>query len=326
MGGDFAPRNIVAGALDALRETGNRFEILFVGPENPVAGVLNDLGGGLNLRYRVIPARQVIDMHDPATAAVRQKKDSSIAVGVTLQTEGRADAFVSAGHTGAVMSASTLILGRIEGVSRPTIGAFFPSVNGVCLLLDAGGNVDCKPQNLYEFAVMGSIYAAEMFGYRNPKVGLLNIGEEDTKGADAVREAHGLLKNSSLNFVGNVEGGDILRGNAQVVVCDGFVGNVLLKFGESVPGFFKHAVKQHLKKNVFSMLSGALVKGSLRGAMKSMDYEEYGGVPVLGINGISIIGHGKSTPKAIKNMILKAEEMVQKNINGRIKQAMRGAA
>ena len=327
MGGDFAPANIVAGALAASRESVTGFETIFVGPEDIVRAELRKQGvSDSQPKISIVPSKTVIDMHDPATAAVRQKKDSSIAVGITLQTEGKADAFLSAGHTGAVMSASTLILGRIEGVARPTIGAFFPSVNGVCLLVDAGANVDCKPRHLYEFGVMGSIYAKEMFGFSNPAVGLLNIGEEETKGSEIVREAHELFatesKASGINFIGNVEGRDILAGKAQVVVCDGFVGNVLLKFGESVPAFLKTSIRKELEKSFIAKLAGGLMRNTLRGAMKGMDYEEFGGVPILGVNGISIIGHGKSTPKAIKNMVLKAEEMVQKNISGIIRASL----
>ena len=192
MGGDFAPQNVIAGTLDALRESNNRFEVLFVGPE----GVVNDQLRRVEhngLSYRVIDAPEVIDMHDTATAALRGKKNSSISVGMTLHKEGNADAFVSAGHSGAMMSASTLILGRIEGVGRPTIGTFFPNEQGVCLLLDAGANVDCKPQHLYEFAVMGSIYTHQMLNIPNPTVGLLSIGEESSKGNEAVKEANKLL-------------------------------------------------------------------------------------------------------------------------------------
>jgi len=321
MGGDFAPRNVIDGALEALRETNNRFEIIFVGPEATVLEELRQRQSN-GFSYRVVNASQVIDMHDGATAALKQKRDSSITVGITLQKESKADAFVSAGNTGAVMSASTLILGRIEGVGRPTIGAFFPNEQGVCLLVDAGANVDCKPQHLYEFAVMGSIYAREMLRYEHPTVGLLNIGEEASKGSEAVKETYNLLKNSHLNFVGNVEGRDILGGAVQVVVCDGFVGNIILKFGESIPAFFKSAVKQYFAKHKFKRILGAFMRGTMRNALKSLDYEEYGGVPLLGINGVSIIGHGKSTPKAIKNMILKAEEMVRKGINQRIQEAL----
>jgi glycerol-3-phosphate acyltransferase PlsX len=321
MGGDFAPVNVLSGGLDALRETSNRFEVVFVGPRETITTALAKLPhDGMN--YSVSHASQVIDMHDGATAALKQKKDSSIAVGMTMHKNGEVQAFVSAGHTGAMMSASTLILGRIEGVSRPTIGTFFPSEHGVALLVDAGANVDCKPLHLLEFGIMGSIYTSEMMGIASPTVGLLNIGEEDSKGNDIVKEAYALLKASKLNFIGNVEGRDILPGKANVVVCDGFVGNILLKFGESVPSFLKTRLKAFASQSIVGSLMGLLMKGTLRGALRSLDYEEFGGVPVLGVNGVSIIGHGKSTPKAIKNMILKAEEMIRHNINGRIGEAI----
>ncbi len=320
MGGDFAPTNVVAGALEALRETDNRFEVVFVGPEELLRRELPSTSSGD--AYSIVHASQTIDMHDGATAALKQKKDSSIAVGITLHREGKADAFVSAGNTGAVMSASTLILGRIEGVSRPTIGAFFPTVEGACLIVDAGANVDCRPRHLYEFGMMGSIYVQEMFGIDRPAVGLLNIGEEDSKGNDAAKEAFALLKASKLNFIGNIEGRDILPGKANVVVCDGFVGNVILKFGESVPSFLKTRLKAHTGGGILTKLAALMMRKTLRSALKSLDYEEHGGVPVLGVNGVSIIGHGKSTPKAFKNMILKAEEMAKKNINRRIQEAL----
>lgn len=321
MGGDFAPANVLAGGLDALRQTSNRFEVVFVGPQETITSALADMPHD-GLKYSIRNATQVIDMHDGATAALKQKKDSSIAVGMTMHKDGNVHAFVSAGHTGAMMSASTLILGRIEGVSRPTIGTFFPSERGVALIVDAGANVDCKPIHLLEFGIMGAIYTKEMMGIPSPAVGLLNIGEEETKGNDIVREAHALLKASKLNFIGNVEGRDILPGKANVVVCDGFVGNILLKFGESVPSFLKSRLKAAASGNAIASIMGLLMKGTLRGALKSLDYEEFGGVPVLGVNGVSIIGHGKSSPKAIKNMILRAEEMVRHDINGRIRQAI----
>jgi len=321
MGGDFAPDNVVAGAMEALRESNNRFAILLVGPETVVSDHIRRAGGP-GEGIQVVDAPDVIDMHDGATAALKQKKNSSISVGINLHKEGKADAFVSAGHSGAVMSASTLILGRIEGIGRPTIGAFLPTEQGVTLLVDAGANVDCKPQHLFEFGIMGSIYTKQMFDVSSPTVALLSIGEEASKGNDATKEAYKLFRSSDLNFIGNVEGRDILKGNVNVVVCDGFVGNIILKFAESVPGFFKSRLKEFAKQNVVRSAMGLLMRNMMRGAMKSMDYEEYGGVPVLGVNGVSIIGHGKSTPKAIKNMILKAEEMVKKNINGKIQEAL----
>lgn len=321
MGGDFAPQNVIAGVIEALQQTNNRFTAVLVGPEQVVKQSLeqHNVNG---LSYEIAHASQVIDMHDEATASLKQKKDSSISVGLTLEKDGNVHAFVSAGHTGAVMSASTLILGRLKGVGRPTIGAFFPSETGLCLLVDAGANVDCKPHHLYEFAVMGSVYAKEMFHIENPTVGLLNIGEEESKGSEIVHEAYKLLKKSHINFIGNVEGRDILKGTAHVVVCDGFVGNVILKFGESVPSFLKSLLKQHASKSLWTKLIGGVMRGTVRTAMKSLDYEEYGGVPLLGVNGVSIIGHGKSTPKAIRNMVLKAEEMVTHNIHLRIQEAL----
>jgi len=322
MGGDFAPRNVIAGAIEALSESHNRFELLLVGQETLLRETLAGLPGHNGLAYRIVNASQVIDMHDGAMAAVKQKKDSSIAVGITMHKEGHADAFVSAGHTGAVMSASTLILGRIAGVGRPTIGAFLPAEHGVCLLVDAGANVDCKPQHLYEFAVMGSIYAQRMLNLSNPTVGLLSIGEEATKGNDVTLEAHQLLSKSRLNFIGNVEGRDILKGKANVVVCDGFVGNVVLKFAESVLDLLKTKFKTHAAKDFARKVWVGMMYGTLKTILKDFDYQEFGGVPLLGVNGVSIIGHGKSTPKAIKNMIFKAEEMVKKNINRSIQESL----
>lgn len=321
MGGDFAPQNVLSGSIEALRETENRFEIIFTGPETVLKKELTHLKTQ-NLKYQIVDASQVIDMHDTAMAGVKQKRDSSISVGITMHRQGDADAFVSAGHSGAVMSTATLILGRIEGISRPTIGAFFPTDQGVCLLVDAGANVDCKPQHLFEFALMGSIYTSEMFQINSPRVGLLSIGEEESKGDELVKATHTLLKQSKLNFIGNVEGRDILSGKADVVVCDGFIGNVILKFGESIPAFFKNRIKKVTEKSLIFKLMGLAMRKTLRAALKSMDYEEYGGVPVLGVNGVVIIGHGKSTPKAIKNMIIRAEEMARKNINHRIQEAL----
>ncbi len=325
MGGDFAPGYVVDGAVDALRESGGRFTVLFVGPTEVIQSELRTRQAG-DLPCGILHAGEVIDMHDGATAALKQKKDSSIAVGITAQKEGRADAFVSAGHTGAVMSASTLILGRIPGISRPTIGAFFPTEAGTtALLLDAGANVDCKPQHLYEFALMGSIYSRKMLGIERPTVGLLSIGEERSKGNSATLEAYDLLQQSSLNFVGNVEGRDILKGTANVIVCDGFTGNIVLKFAESVLGMLKSRFRRYAAKDIMKKIWVGLMYGTLRKVLKDFDYQEYGGVPLLGVDGVSIIGHGSSTPKAIKNMIFKAEEMVRKNINREIQESLRPA-
>jgi glycerol-3-phosphate acyltransferase PlsX len=240
-----------------------------------------------------------------------------------LQSQGYADAFVSAGNTGAVLSTSTILLGRIKGVSRPTIGSFFPSQKSTpCFVLDVGANIDCKAKFLYEFAVMGSIQIKNMFGVDNPRVGLLNIGEEESKGSEVLQETYKLLKQSKLNFIGNVEGRDILKGTADVVVCDGYTGNVVLKFAESFLGFFKSAVVSFSKKNIFNLAVAGIMKPFLKKIFMQFDYQEYGGVPLLGVNGVVIIGHGKSSPKAIEHMLKRAVEMVDNEINMKISKAI----
>jgi phosphate acyltransferase len=321
MGGDFAPRNEIEGAIEALRTANNRFEVVFVGPKDKIEDLLTKYSAN-NLNYSIVNAMQVIDMKDSPVSALREKKDSTISVGLNLHKNKEVDAFVSAGNTGAVVSASTLILGRLQRVSRPTIGAFLPSEKGLTLLLDAGAVTDCKPHFLYEFAIMGSLYAQLMFNRENPRIGLLNIGEEESKGDELSKAAYKLLENSSLNFMGNIEGRDILKGKADVVVCDGFTGNVILKFAESVIGLLKNKFKSYADRGVRQKVWMGMMRGTLRSILKEFDYQEYGGVPLLGVKGITIIGHGGSTPKAIKNMILKADEMIRKNINERIESAM----
>lgn len=324
MGGDYAPRNVIAGALDALREAGNRFEIIFVGNEERIRQEIHPgQSEGNHLAYTIVHAPQTIEMADSPTAALKAKKRSSIVVGIQLHKEGKANAFVSAGNTGAVMAASTLILGRIPGVARPTIGAFLPSEGGACLLLDAGANVDCRPRHLLEFAVMGTVYARSMLNYQNPSVGLLNIGEESTKGDERSLEAFELLSNSKLHFIGNVEGRDILKGKANVIICDGFVGNIILKFGESLLTTLMKRFQDHATRNFLKRVWNSLVYDTIKKMLWDFDYQVFGGVPFLGVNGISIIGHGGSTPKAIKNMILRAEEMVKKNIQREIEHGIR---
>lgn len=325
MGGDYAPRNVVVGAVEALREAGDYLSITLVGQQEKVQAELTNLGaeGIQGTRLQVVDAREVIEMHDAPNAALKSKKNSSITVGLNLHKEGKGDAFVSAGNTGAVLSASTIILGRLQGVGRPTIGALIPTeTSSPTLLLDAGTNVDCKPRHLFEFAVMGAFYVEAMLDKKQPSVGLLSIGEEDIKGNEVSLEAFSMLKKSSLNFVGNVEGRDILKGKVDVVVCDGFVGNILLKFGESVPSFFRARFREFAKKSVWNKLVILLARSGMRGIMKELDYQEHGGVPLLGVNGVSIIGHGGSTPKAIKNMIRRAEELVQRRVNEQIQSAM----
>jgi len=321
MGGDYAPQNTVAGALEALRQARNRFSIILVGREDAIQEELRK-HQAKGMSHSVVHASEVITFDDTPTVALKAKKQSSIVVGMTLHKEGKVDAFVSAGNTGAVLSASTLILGRIEGVGRPTIGTFFPSERGTCILLDAGANVDCRPHHLLEFAIMGSVYARQILHYENPTVGLLNVGEEASKGGAQLQEAFSLLSQSSLNFIGNVEGCDILQGKAQVVVCDGFVGNVVLKFGESVIGMLRKRLVEYARGGFLSKLRARISYGVLKKIMSDFDYQEYGGVPVLGVQGVCIIGHGQSTPKAVQNMILRAEETILHNISGQIRNAL----
>lgn len=328
MGGDFAPGNVIEGVVGSIRESRGRFSVALVGPREVISA---ELANRINPDERAlfdqfvqtVHASEVVGMDEPPNAALKQKKDSSIAVGVTLHRDGNADAFVSAGNTGAVLSASTLILGRIRGISRPTIGALIPTSTGSpTLLLDAGTNVDCRARHLLEFAVMGSIYVSSMFDKPNPSIGLLSIGEEEVKGNETTVEAYSLLKKSSLNFKGNVEGRDILSGKVDVVVCDGFIGNILLKFGESVPSFFKEKFKKFAAESLINKIAMLPVRRAMRGIMKELDYQEHGGVPLLGVNGVSIIGHGGSTPLAIKNMILRAEEIVRRKVNLHIEEAI----
>ncbi|HTP80526.1 MAG TPA: phosphate acyltransferase PlsX [Bacteroidota bacterium] len=326
MGGDHAPRNEVEGARKALDRSGPSLGIILVGDEAAIRAELSRQGSSESPALSIVHASQVITMEDPPTASVKLKKDSSLAVGMRLHKEGRAEAFASAGNTGAVLSASTLILGRVRGVSRPTIGAFIPSEHGKCLVLDAGTNVDCRPRHLYEFAVMGSIYYRMICRKERPSVALLNVGEEKTKGTEAVLEAHRLLSGSALNFIGNVEGRDILRSTADVVVCDGFVGNIILKFAESVPGFLKTHLRRFAETSLTQKLQVGIAAPVLKKALSDMDPNGEGGVPVLGVNGVSIIGHGSSSPRGIMNMILRAAEVAASRINQQIEEELAGSA
>ena len=321
MGGDHAPANVVAGAVEALRLGRGQFGIALVGHRDAIEAELapHPRPDGCT----IVHSSQVITMDDAPTAALKTKRDSSISIGLGMVRDGAAHAFVSAGNTGAVFSASTLVLGRLAGVGRPTIGTLIPTAGQPCLLLDAGANVDCRADHLFEFGVMGAAFMETMQNRSSPRVGLLNIGEERSKGNEVVQEAYSRLAASSLNFAGNVEGRDVLTGAVDVVVCDGFVGNVLLKFGESIPGFLKARFGALAARSVKGKLVGLVARNSLRSVMKELDYQEYGGVPVLGVKGVSIIGHGGSTPKAIKNMIFRAVEIVSRrlpeNIQGAIK-------
>ncbi|NWG28055.1 MAG: phosphate acyltransferase PlsX [Ignavibacteriaceae bacterium] len=312
MGGDFAPDNAVLGAIEALNES-KSFELYLVGINKEIEKVLSSN----NISFpkdHIVNADEVIEMGDSPASSLKTKPNSSIVIGAQLVRDKKADAFVSAGNTGAMMAASTLIIGRIPGLGRPTIGAEMPSIKGVCYLYDVGASKDSKPIHLFEYAIMGTIFAKEMGGISNPKVGVLSMGEEEGKGNEVTEAAAKLLKESKLNFIGNVEGRDILAGDVDIVVCDGYVGNIILKFGESVPKLLKHLLNQTAEKSFFDKILIGLSKGVLKKSLKRLDYQEYGGVPLLGVKGISIIGHGSSSVRAIKNMVLRANEMHQKQL------------
>jgi len=312
MGGDFAPANAVLGAIEALNEI-KSFELILVGQERKIQEVLSSNNISFSKDF-IVNADEVIEMGDSPASSLKTKPKSSIVIGAQLIRDKKADAFVSAGNTGAMMAASTLIIGRIPGLGRPTIGAEMPNVNGICYLYDVGASKDSKPIHLFEYAIMGTIFAKEMGGISSPKVGVLSMGEEEGKGNEVTEAAAKLLKESKLNFIGNVEGRDILAGNVDVIVCDGYVGNIILKFGESVPKLLKHLLTNTASESVFDKLLIGLSKNALKKSLKSLDYQEYGGVPLLGVNGISIIGHGSSSVRAIKNMVLRANEMHQKKL------------
>jgi len=323
MGGDFAPVNEIHGAILACEEffSSGNIEIVLVGDEKKIRTAMLQFDCS-KLKYSIVHADEVITMGDDPTAAVR-KKNSSLYKGLELHSQGHVDAFVSAGNTGAVLSTATILLGRIKGISRPTIGSFFPSQNSTpCFVLDVGANIDCKPKFLYEFAVMGSIQTKNMLGIDKPRVALLNIGEEKSKGSEILQETYKILQESNLNFIGNVEGRDILKGTADVVVCDGFTGNIILKFAESFLGFFRSKVVAFSQQNVFNLGIAGFMKPFLKKIFKQFDYQEYGGVPLLGVAGVVIIGHGKSSPRAVQHMLKRAVEMVNNEINNKISIAL----
>ncbi len=314
MGGDEAPLRIVEGGLRALKASNNRFELVLVGRKEEVEKeIARHSAAGLN--WSIVDAREVIEMHESPNSAIKQKRDSSIVVGLNLHKEGKVDAFISAGNTGAFMAASTLILGRVKGVSRPAVGTPLPTINDVCFLIDSGANSDCRPQHILEFGIMGSIYAREILKREKPKVGLLNIGEENSKGNELAQASYSLLEKSGLNFIGNIEGRDILRGKADVVLTDGFVGNIVLKFAESILPTLKTRFRLYAAGNIFRTIRAGSMASTLKRVLKGFSYEAHGGAPLLGVKGISIIGHGGSTTLAVENMVLRAEEMVKHGIN-----------
>ena len=316
MGGDFAPRKIIHGAKLAHNELKDLIEVNLVGNKEIIKKF------DIPDEFSIIDTSQVVDAGEPPMDAFRKKKDSSLARAVSLQKDNEVDVTISAGNTGAAVVFSILSLGRLSGVDRPALATFFPTRKGKVLVLDVGANSGVKPLNLRDFGVMGSLYLEKVFNLSNPSVGLLSMGKEDTKGGKSVQEAHNMLSEANINFVGNVEGYDILNGAADVVVCDGFTGNAILKFGESFVGFLLSEIKEATSKNLIAAIGGVLMKPVFKDLIKKVDYEEYGGAVLLGIDGITVICHGKSNEIAIKNAILKGYKFYDLKVNSLIQESL----
>jgi len=319
MGGDSAPREVVKGTLDAVAEYG--VEAVLVGREPEIVAELSRLGHSRK-GVTIVHTDQAVEMHESPSTAVRNKRSSSIAVGLGLVRDGQASAFVSAGNTGAVMATALFTLGRIGGIERPTLGIVLPTKTGKAIIVDIGANVDCRPTHLVQFAVMGSLYMSKVFGIENPRVGLLNIGEEETKGNHTVVEAYELLRKSRLRFVGNVEGKDIPEGLADVVVCDGFVGNIAIKLTEGLAEFIFSIIKDELASGMFSRLLALGLLSNIRRIRDRLDYAGFGGATLLGVDGVCIIAHGRSNAKAIKHAIRVARQAANENIVEAIKRGV----
>lgn len=319
MGGDHGVDVVVPGAIAAALRLGDGARIICVGDEGPIRAAL-ERESATELPIDVVHAPENIGMDEAPAAAIRRKKNSSIVVGAELLRDGLADAFVSAGSTGAVTAASTLIIGRLPGVRRPGIAALIPTSQGVTLLLDVGANSDAKPAHLLQFAAMGRIYAHSVLGKTQPRVGILNIGEERGKGNDLTQEAWDLLEAHEPSFIGNVEGKHFFDGNADVVVCDGFSGNVVLKILEAFGAFLLGSFREEIEGNVRAKLGAGLLKPAIKQFVRRFDYAEYGGAPLLGCNGLVMISHGRSSAEAITNAVLAADRGVRDRISAKIRE------
>jgi len=313
MGGDNAPQQIVIGAAMAADEYAD-VDISVVGLPAAVQPLLEK-----HPKLSLVPATQVIGMDEHPAQAVRAKPDSSMNVCARLCKEGRADAWVSAGNSGAIMAASLFIMGRIRGVERPAIGSVIPNKDGLAYFLDVGANVDSKPEYLVQFASMGAVYAREMMGRPEPRVGLLSNGEEDGKGDELVRETGKRLRASQRGFIGNVEPKDVFAGKADVIVADGFVGNVAIKMAEATADFLFRSLRDEIPKTLTGKVGGALIRGRVRELRNRIDWREFGGAPLLGIEGVAVIAHGRSDARAVKNAIRVAREAVQNQLVGKIR-------
>jgi glycerol-3-phosphate acyltransferase PlsX len=319
MGGDNAPRSVVEGCVLAAGKK-NDYQIQIIGDKAAIEGILRESGyaGG---RIEVHNATQVIGGDDVPTKAIKEKRDSSIVIGLNMLKGKMTDSFLSCGNTGALLTGALLITGRIKGVDRPALAPLIPTVAGSSMLIDAGLNTSCKPVNYEQFAEIGSIYMRSMFKIEKPKVGLLNVGTEDNKGTEAVKDAFSRLSAlEGINFLGNIEGRDLTDGKCDVVVCDGFVGNIVLKCYESIGSFIKTGISEVFRRNFKNQLSSMLVKNDLRGFFRRFDYEEYGGTPILGVGGPVFKGHGNSSPRAVMYAVECAAEFAKSTILDQIRQ------
>jgi phosphate acyltransferase len=321
MGGDFAPTTAVLGALQAYDQSKD-FELLLVGNKDEILKIASSNQFSIK-EEMIVHTDEVIEMGDSPTLSIKNKPKSSLVIGAKLVKDKKADGFVSAGNTGAMTVSSIINIGRIKGVVRPTLTAPFPNEKDeFTFISDVGAFVDSKPLHLFGYAILSSIFIEEIYGIKNPKIGLLNVGEEEGKGFQLTSETGKLLSDSRLNYFGNVEGKDIFKGTVDLVVCDGFIGNILLKFAESIIPFLKARIKNYASSGILNKLRALMVRTPLKEALKSTNYELHGGLPLLGVDGISIIGHGSSSQLAIKNMVLRAKEMHHKNLIKKIEVAI----
>jgi len=325
MGGDHAPRPEVEGSVLAARDLGVR--VALVGQPNVIRAELARHASP-SLPIEIVPAGEIITMDDHPVQAFRRKKDSSVHVAARLVREAKADGMVSAGNTGAVMTVAKFLLGTLESVDRVALAAPFPNAKGgVSVLLDVGANVDSKPEHLVQFAVMGEIYyRATFIGHRRPRVGLLSVGEEEIKGNELTREVYTRLKKSPVHFVGNVEGGDLFSGEVDVIVCDGFVGNIALKICEGLAVQIFNVLRKSMKSSLLSQAGALLSQGAFKGLKKTIDYTEQGGAPLLGVRGVCVIGHGRSNANAVKNAIRVAAGLARAKMNEKIEQELSATA
>lgn len=316
MGGDFAPQATVTGAFQAAVDHG--IPILLVGQRQPLEEKLRALGDHRGL-VEIIHAGEVVGMDEPAITPIRRKRDSSIRVCAELVKEGRAQAMMTAGNTGAAMIVAKMVIGAIKGVDRPALAAVLPNLRGSTVVLDVGANIGSRASHLRQFAVMGYFYAQEILGTSSPRVGLMSVGEEETKGTDLTREVFQEMQDSGFNFIGNVEGSDVFKGTVDVVVCDGFVGNVILKSAEGLAGTVASMMREELARSWRTRLGYLLARPAFARFRKRVDYREYGAAPLLGVEGGCFIGHGRSNPKAVRNSILRAVEFCEADLHIRLR-------